>query len=62
MVNSTNYLPGKIFTLVIQFLIVVSLITFSLDTLPSLSPKYTKYLDYIEVITVVIFTIEYFLR
>lgn len=61
-VNSTNYLPGKIFTLVIQFLIVVSLISFSLDTVPGLSPSVIKYLDYIEVFTVFIFTIEYFLR
>jgi voltage-gated potassium channel len=62
LVNSTNYLPGKIFTLVIQFLIVVSLISFSLDTLPDLSPTSIKYLNYIEVFTVSIFTLEYMLR
>ena len=62
LVNNTEHLPGKIFALVIQLLIVVSLISFSLDTLPDLSPMTIKYLYFIEVFTVVIFTIEYLLR
>jgi voltage-gated potassium channel len=62
LVNSTEYLPGKIFTIVIQSLIVVSLISFSLDTLPNLSSSSIAYLNYIEVFTVFVFTLEYMLR
>ena len=46
----------------IQFLIVVSLITFSIETLPDLSPNVRWLLYAIEVVTVAIFTIEYILR
>ncbi len=46
----------------IQFFIVLSLITFSIDTLPDLSVKIRKVLRLFEVITVSIFSIEYFLR
>jgi voltage-gated potassium channel len=62
LVHSTEHLPGKVFTMVIQCLIVISLISFSLDTLPNLSPTSIKYLNYIEVFTVFVFTLEYMLR
>jgi len=53
---------GKAFVIFIQALIVLSIITFSIDTLPDLSDN-TKYiLSAIEVITVVIFTLEYIFR
>ena len=53
---------GKVFALIIQFLIVLSLITFSMETLPNLNEETKRALYYIEVITVVIFTVEYCLR
>lgn len=53
---------GRAFALSIQFLIVLSLITFSLETLPDLSPKVRLLLRTVEVVTVVIFTVEYLLR
>ncbi len=53
---------GKIFDLFIQFLIVVSLVSFSVETLPNLSEKTLSILKYIEVITVMIFTVEYLSR
>jgi len=53
---------GRIFDLVIQLLILVSLVSFSIETLPSLSAKAREILRVIEVVTVVIFTIEYILR
>jgi len=62
IVDSTDHLSGKVFTFIIQFLIIVSLVTFSIDTLPDLSPNTKKYLRLIEVFTVAIFTIEYLLR
>jgi len=61
-VNSTECFSGKIFTFSIQFLIVVSLITFSIDTLPNLSLNSKNILYIIEVLTVGIFTLEYIIR
>lgn len=62
MVESNDKLSGKIFSLTIQVFIVLSLVSFSLDTLPSLSVYIKRYLYYFEVFTVAVFTIEYFLR
>jgi voltage-gated potassium channel len=53
---------GRAFDLAIQALIVLSLVTFSVETLPDLSPTAQWWLYTIEVVTVVIFTGEYLLR
>jgi voltage-gated potassium channel len=53
---------GRIFDLVIQTLIVISLISFSLETLPEITASTQHILRYIEIVTVGIFTIEYLLR
>lgn len=53
---------GRFFDLFIQALIVISLIAFSIDTLPNLSPKLKAALRIAEIVTVTIFTIEYLLR
>jgi voltage-gated potassium channel len=53
---------GKTFNLVIQVLILVSLISFCIETLPELSDRTGNWLYVVEVITVSIFTIEYGLR
>jgi len=53
---------GRIFDLVIQSLIVISLITFSIETLPDLSDSAQQWLRGIEVVTVTVFTIEYVVR
>ena len=53
---------GKIFDLSVQFFIILSLITFSVETLPHLSEQTKKFFDIIETITVSIFTLEYILR
>jgi voltage-gated potassium channel len=62
IVERNDTKEGKIFDFFIQFFIVLSLITFSIDTLPDLSDKIRKVLRLFEVITVSIFSIEYFLR
>jgi voltage-gated potassium channel len=62
IINDTDHLSGKVFALTIQALIVVSLITFSIATLPNLSANTEQLLYIIEVITVAIFTLEYILR
>ncbi len=53
---------GKTFNLVIQALILVSLISFCVETLPELSDRTRYWLHVVEVVTVSIFTIEYGLR
>ncbi|MDH5326728.1 MAG: ion transporter [Gammaproteobacteria bacterium] len=62
MVNSTEHLSGRVFTFSVQFLIILSLITFSVDTLPDLSPWTKQWLQWIEVFTVAVFSLEYVLR
>ncbi|MFN3161224.1 MAG: ion transporter [Rubinisphaera brasiliensis] len=53
---------GKVFALTIQSLIALSLVTFSIETLPDLSPETRRLLAVIEAVTVGIFTAEYLLR
>lgn len=62
IVQGSDPAYGKSFTFIIQFLIVLSLITFSIETLPNLDPLLKKILVIIEVVTVLIFTAEYLLR
>ncbi len=62
VIDSTETLPGRVFTFTIQFLIIVSLVTFSIDTLPDLAPATKAALRLIEVVTVIIFSLEYVLR
>ena len=53
---------GKIFDLVIQTLIIISLFTFSLETLPDLSTGSRAILGWAETVIVILFSIEYVLR
>lgn len=53
---------GKKFSLFIQFLIVLSLLSFSVETIPDLSEETLHLLYITEVVTVAIFSIEYILR
>jgi len=50
------------FAVFIQILILLSLVTFSIETLPNLEPETRTILSSIEIFCVVIFTIEYILR
>ena len=52
--NDTRW--GRVFDLVIQMLIVVSLVSFTIDTLPDLSPVSKRVLEIIELVTVVVCT------
>jgi voltage-gated potassium channel len=54
--------PGKIFDYFIQILILLSLITFTIETLPDNSVYTIEFLNIFELICIVIFTIEYLLR
>ncbi len=50
------------FAIFIQVLIVVSIITFSLETIPDLEPETRSFLQWVELISVIVFTVEYLLR
>ena len=53
---------GRIFDLFIQVLILISLITFSLETLPDLHDQHKRLLRLFETFSVAVFSIEYLLR
>ncbi|SJN58778.1 ion transporter [Vibrio ruber] len=62
IIQDRNIQLKRCFDLFIQMLIFLSLISFSLETLPDISDEFRKYLNLFEVITVGIFTVEYLLR
>ncbi|MBU1221670.1 ion transporter [Myxococcota bacterium] len=62
IIEKNDTREGKIFAFSIQILIIISLVSFSLETLPDLSSRSRFILDVIETVTVIIFTIEYLLR
>lgn len=53
---------GRRFDIFIQVLIILSLIAYSIETMPDLEPKTRQALEYFEVFCVAIFTVEYVLR
>ena len=62
MVEQSDTRAGRWFDAVVFALIVVSLITFSIETLPNLTPPAAAMLYWIEFATVLLFTGEYLLR
>ncbi len=62
IIENNDTPQGRIFDLFIQLLIIVSLISFSIETLPHLSAKSIQILNYIELFIVLIFTVEYIAR
>lgn len=62
VIEQSDSAAGRLFDLSTQALIVVSLLTFSFETLPDLSVGTRAFLRVVEIGTVVIFTVEYFAR
>ena len=62
IVEDNTTIHGRAFDLVVQLLIAVSIVSFSIETLPGLSPSEEQLLRAINVATVGFFTIEYILR
>jgi voltage-gated potassium channel len=62
MIDDGSTKAGRIFDFAIQGLIVLSLVTFSIETLPDLPVSAYLFLHWVEVVTVVLFTAEYMLR
>jgi len=62
IIENSDTKLGKAFDIFIQIMIVLSLISFSIETLPSLSGEARDILGRIELFTVAIFTLEYTAR
>ncbi len=62
IIERTDHRAGRLFDLFIQALIVLSLVSFSIETLPGLSAQSREVLRIIEIVTIGIFTVEYLLR
>jgi voltage-gated potassium channel len=62
IIEQTHTKAGLAFSLTVQGLIVVSLVSFSLDTVPDLSDRTSRILELVEVVTVLLFTAEFLLR
>jgi len=62
IIEKSDTVQGKAFDLTMQTLIILSIITFSIETLPDLEEQTRHYLRMFEVITVSIFTVEYISR
>jgi voltage-gated potassium channel len=61
-IDDSQHREGKIFHLFLQILIVLSLFTFALETVPNLNPEIKYALHCFEIACLVIFSIEYVLR
>lgn len=62
VVEESDTRAGRAFDLSIQCLVIVSLVSFSIETLPDLENHTRRFLELLEVVTVAIFTVEYSLR
>ena len=62
MVDNPDTRAGWLFVILVQSLIVVSLVTAAVDTLPDLTKHSRNLLWWVECVTVAIFTAEYLLR
>lgn len=62
IIEETDTPAGRAFDLLVQALIVVSLVSFSLETVPVLTPTLRAWLHAVEVACVGFFTVEYLLR
>ena len=62
VVNESDTFSGRAFDFVALFLIVFSIITLTIDTLPDLPSFVSDVLDISEIVITVLFTIEYLVR
>ena len=62
VVNESDTFSGRAFDFVVLFLIVFSIITLTIDTLPDLPSFVSDVLDISEIVITVLFTIEYLVR
>ena len=60
LVQETSSGPGRVFDITIQALIILSLVTFSISTIPDLSERALLILSILEIVTVVFFPLNIF--
>ena len=61
-IEETDYLPSRIFAIFIMTLISLNVAAVVLETIKDLSLEYDFFFDAFELLSVIVFTIEYFLR
>ncbi|MQP53116.1 MULTISPECIES: ion transporter [unclassified Flavobacterium] len=62
VIEDNTTFNGKVFDYIIQLLIFVSLIAFTIETLPNNSKSLISILNWIELISVLVFSFEYLIR
>lgn len=62
VIENSDTPAGKAFDYAVECLIILSLVTFSIETIPDLSQWMKNLLWYTEIMTVLLFTVEYLLR
>jgi voltage-gated potassium channel len=62
IVETTDTRAARLFDIGVQVLVVISLVTFSIETLPNLPPAWSENLRRVETAVVAIFSLEYVLR
>ena len=62
IIEESDTKAGRNFDLLVQLLVLISLISFSIETLPSLNSKLKVFLGWVETITILLFTLEYVAR
>ena len=62
VVEESDTRAGRSFDLTVQALVLLSLVSFSIETLPDLGARFRLALRWVEIFTVALFTVEYGLR
>lgn len=62
LVDNPDRGVGRVFAWFIQLTIIVSILDFTIETIPGLSPKTLETLEFIELVSIIIFTCELILR
>lgn len=62
IIETTDTKAGKYFDVFILSLIIISILSFSVETLPDIPQQLSSFLNYLEIISILIFTVEYLLR
>lgn len=62
LVDDPDRGPGRVFAWFIQIVIIVSILDFTIETIPQLSPEQRSVLRFVETVSIAIFTVEFLLR
>jgi voltage-gated potassium channel len=62
IVENTDCKAGLVFDIAVQFMVVLSLLAYAIETLPNLHPRVHTVLDWFEIASVLVFALEYALR